>query len=278
MRIVRSICLIFSLGLLIVVCIMSVVRMRYPINQWLVFTSDRTGQFDLYLTRLDSAEIQHLAPHPQRDSHPNWSFNGGWIIFESNRNKNWDIFRIRPNGKSLKQLTSSFNIERFPYWDEDKTSVIYKRNHQFNANLLVRINADGSPSRNTNPITEYVNVALSPDGNYLAREVHGNYQVLIYLDDLTTGETTQLTTHNGRDDNLAWSADGEWLAFESNQSGNWEIYIMRRDGTDLRRITDHPSEDRDPSWSPEMSKTWHPIELVGSSLLFILGMVLFKMK
>ena len=228
--------------------------------------------------RDDGTELRQLASDPQRDSHPNWSADGAWIVFESNRNHNWDIFRVRPNGQSLKQLTTSFNIERWPYWDEDETSIIYKRNYQANANLLVRINTDGTPSSDTSPIQEYINSAISPDKAYLAREAYGNYQILLFLDNLETGETTQLTQHAGRDDNPAWSPDGEWLAFESNQDGNWGIYVMRHDGSDLRRLTHYPAEDRDPSWSPDLSKAWHPRWLIGISVFVIMFKLLFDLR
>lgn len=253
--------------------LLQVVRAQYPVNQWLVFTSDRTGQFDLYMVRLDGAELHPLAAHPQRDSHPNWSLNGAWIVFESNRNQNWDIFRVRPNGQSLKQLTTSFNIERWPYWDEDST-IIYKQNYQANSYLFVRIHTDGTPSSNHSPIVENVNVTFSPDNQYLVRQVFRNYHFMFELENLQTGIISQLTQHNGNDKNPSWSPDGQWLAYESDQDGNWEIYVMRRDGTDLRRLTQHPAEDRDPSWSPDLSKSWHPFGLIVSDVFLVLGLLL----
>lgn len=266
--------MLFTMVLLLSVTVLDTVRAQYPVNQWLAFTSNRTGQFELFIASIDGESVQQLTDDERRDSHPNWSVDGSWILFESNRDQNWDIYRVRPNGKSLKQLTHSFNIERFPVWENGSSNIIYKQNYRASAYLVVRIDANGNLTANQKVSETELNTLPSPNGNYIVRNTYQDYQFKLIVENVTSGETVLLTQHDGDDDNPDWSPDGEWLAFESNQDDNWEIYIIRRDGSDLRRITFDEAEDRDPSWSPDLSKAWHPWWLVAGAAIFLIGRLL----
>jgi TolB protein len=76
----------------------------------------------------------------------------------------------------------------------------------------------------------------------------------IYLVDVQSGQTTQLTS--GREDEFhpAWSPDGQTLAFVSIlDAKNPEIFTIKRDGSDLTRVTRNPAQEVHPSWSPDGS-------------------------
>jgi len=70
----------------------------------------------------------------------------------------------------------------------------------------------------------------------------------IWLFDLTTGGTWQLTTE-GENSDPAWSPDGQTLAFTRMYDGNPEIATIRADGTGLTRVTDNPANDLHPAYA-----------------------------
>ena len=79
----------------------------------------------------------------------------------------------------------------------------------------------------------------------------GNWE--IYLLDLQT-ETTHNLTHSPADDFApAWSPDGTQIAFVSDRDGDLqqELYIMDRDGSHLRRIAGGKGQFASPMWSPD---------------------------
>ncbi len=59
----------------------------------------------------------------------------------------------------------------------------------------------------------------------------------IYIMDVKTKETKNLTNHPSQDRESTWSYDGKKIAFSSNRDGDYEIFIMNNDGTGLYQLT-----------------------------------------
>jgi TolB protein len=59
----------------------------------------------------------------------------------------------------------------------------------------------------------------------------------IYVRDLTTGSTTQLTNHWAIDTEATWSPDSRTVYFTSDRSGRPQIYAVDRNGGQARRVT-----------------------------------------
>jgi Tol biopolymer transport system component len=78
----------------------------------------------------------------------------------------------------------------------------------------------------------------------------------IYIVDVYSRQTTNLT-HNKADDVFpVWSPKGDKIAFVSNLAGNWQIYLMNVDGTEQTRLTHSDADDgiHGLTWSPDGSK------------------------
>lgn len=76
----------------------------------------------------------------------------------------------------------------------------------------------------------------SPDGTKLAYATVSQPSD-IYIYDLTTGTTTNLTRSFAEDRYPTWSPDSTRLLFFSNPVGQFDIYSVASDGTDLIRLT-----------------------------------------
>lgn len=66
-------------------------------DQWVAFSSDRTGNYEIYLVNVDSDTLIQLTDDPAMDQYPAWNPRKNWIAFSSDRvsgNWNMDIFAI----------------------------------------------------------------------------------------------------------------------------------------------------------------------------------------
>ncbi len=116
------------------------------------------------------------------------------------------------------------------------------------------LNSSSETTPNLRPVitstrTE-VNPQVSPDGRSIAYESDQGGYINIWIADITSGATRQLTDFKvGVTGSPAWSADGRFIAFDSRKDGNPELYVISSQGGEPRRLTNSPSIDSLPVWS-----------------------------
>ena len=96
-----------------------------------------------------------------------------------------------------------------------------------------------------------VRPAWSPDGKQLAYVSYSTGRPQIYVQNIFTKETKQLTSFKGSNLSPAWSPDGRRMAMALSKDGNSEIYIMDLVTRKLRRITNSYGTDVEPAWFPD---------------------------
>ena len=69
-----------------------------PDGRRLAFTSNRDGNFDIYVARSDGSQPHNATVHPAIDNFPTWSPDGR-LTFVSNRDGGFDIFVEPASGK-----------------------------------------------------------------------------------------------------------------------------------------------------------------------------------
>lgn len=68
-----------------------------PSDNWIAFSSDRTGNYEIYLTDVNNDTLIQLTDDPAIDQYPAWNPKKNWIAFSSDRVSdtwNMDIFAI----------------------------------------------------------------------------------------------------------------------------------------------------------------------------------------
>ncbi len=68
-----------------------------PNDEWIAFSSDRTGNYEIYLTDVNNDSLVQLTNDPAMDQYPAWNPRNNWIAFSSDRASgtwNMDIFAI----------------------------------------------------------------------------------------------------------------------------------------------------------------------------------------
>ena len=100
---------------------------------------------------------------------------------------------------------------------------------------------------------------LSPDGKWVAYTVstpslQDNRNVArIWVAEVATGRSRQLTAGPGSDRQPRWSPDGKTLAFISTREGGAQVWLLPIGGGDARKVSGLADGASDPLWLPDGS-------------------------
>ncbi len=132
------------------------------------------------------------------------------------------------------------------------TDIIYVEQTPQKQYRLVRADMDGARPqvllRSTEPL---LSPAWSPDGQSVAYVSFETRRAAIFVQNLATGQRTQVTNFQGLNGAPAWSPDGRKLALVLSKDGNPEIYTVDLATKRFTRITNHFAIDTEPTWSKD---------------------------
>lgn len=95
-----------------------------PDGRKLVFTSTRTGNFDLHVMTHDGQLIAPVTEHPSLDTHPAWSPDGRRLAFTSLRDGNYEVYVVAVDGTGLRRITDHPERDDFPAWHPDGRRLV----------------------------------------------------------------------------------------------------------------------------------------------------------
>jgi Tol biopolymer transport system component len=98
-----------------------------PDSKRIVFTSKRSGTWDLWIATVDDTSIApvQLTADSTEEWLPAWSPNGRWIAFVSDRTGSPDIFVMPAEGGAAKQVTQNPGQDTQPCWSWDGKRIFY---------------------------------------------------------------------------------------------------------------------------------------------------------
>ncbi len=117
----------------------------------ILFSSDRTGNWDIYSIDPDGSNLTQLTDNAANDSGPSWSPNGKKIVFYSNRSGFCELYLMDADGGNVTQLTSlGVDVDEMdPSWSPDGSRIVFTSMYNGFRNLYI-INSDGSSAVPTN--------------------------------------------------------------------------------------------------------------------------------
>lgn len=220
----------------------------------IVFTSNRTGLYQLFIMNADGSNARQLADIPVRMVDPALSPDGSQVAFSYWEEDNAQIYVMDIDGTNLRQISDAgFNF--MVMWSPDGESLVFHSTRDGNLQLYLADVATARLERLTSNNNTDVFPAWSPDGRWLSFLSDRREGVItIFLMDAATRQTCWLqeiyTDLNQSLTRAFWSPGGDELVFVANFDGQHDIYTMRVDRTDLQRVTDDADFEWLPSWRP----------------------------
>ena len=236
--------------------------MTQQFNGKIVFSSGKSGDFDIWTLDLKTEELHQLTTGEDWNDAPRWSPDGRSIAFVSNRSGVPELWLMNEVGGEQRQLTSSGKYHGTPTWSPDGKYLACCANYEDADEIeLWKIRADGegqpellhaSPGLETGP-------SWSPDGRKIvfSSEPQETGARDLFELNLESQKTTQLTSHKARDYAPSYSPDGSLIAFVSNRAekggvkNDSDVWLVSSDGmSEPRRVTKNKGPDLFVSWAP----------------------------
>lgn len=234
-----------------------------PDGNQIVFHSGRSGRNQLYIMDADGKNQRLLNASSGVNEWPYWSPTGNLIAFAQinffDGSARTETFVMNADGTNPRRLTFTTGSTNgnghgcWPSgWTPDGTQILYYC-YLDGFNQLFIMNADGTnqqrlfanePGWNSIP-------TMSPDGQSITYASYrsGNYE--IFLADMDTSISTQLTSHPAEDWRPVWVPNGSKILFESQRNGFAQIYWMNPDGTEQESLINMGDYTGQPAWRPQ---------------------------
>lgn len=96
-----------------------------PDDQYLVYTAERKGQYDVYKIPVQGGREEQLTDHEKLDDGPEYSPDGKFIYFNSCRTGTMQIWRMGPDGSNQQQMTFDRYNDWFPHLSPDGRKMVF---------------------------------------------------------------------------------------------------------------------------------------------------------
>src|SRR5256885_1982623 len=237
----------------------------------IAFSSNRDGNFEIYVMAADGSAPTRLTNSPGSDLEPTWSPDGQRIAFTSIRGGIFEIHIMGADGSAPTVVWSGGGDALEPSWSPDGGRIAFASNRTRNGFAISVMNVDGSGlTQLTNDHDDFP--SWSPDGQAIA---FARPRDLYYWDLLVMNADgsalRRLTSGPSSDLQPSWSPDGAEIAFSSDRDGNFEIYVMHADGSAPTRLTSSPGADVQPTWSPDGQLIAFTSERDGNQEIYVMN-------
>lgn len=226
-----------------------------PDGAWILFTSTRDGNSEVYRMRPDGSGVANLSNHPAEDLHPVALPDQSGIIFDSNRDGDFEVYLANDDGTDPRAVT-----------DNEFTDLVARPSPD-GSTILFNSMARGQWDIYHLPLTAGVAPRLfeASDETEILRDWPSHGAFIPFDSDRDTGNgrrqlyvrwmdgrVTRLTD-NAFDDRFARRGPPgtSKIAFTSNRGGDRDIWLINADGSGLNEIVAWQGAEQFPSWSPD---------------------------
>ncbi|HEX3724027.1 MAG TPA: protein kinase [Nitrolancea sp.] len=173
-----------------------------PDSKQIAFTSDRDGNWEIYVMDTDGQNISRLTENPAQDGWPWWTADGKHILFTSDRDGTWQIYIMNPDGSNVQELTHiPDRTNLYPAVSPDGKHVVFSSQvTATNEGDIYIMNLDGSDLQRLTNTAALNNIpSFCPDSQHIVFESDRAGNTDIYMMNLDGTGVTQLTTDPGED-------------------------------------------------------------------------------
>jgi Tol biopolymer transport system component len=122
---------------------------RLLMSTKIAFSSNRGGNWEIYVMHADGSNPTNLTNHPNDDRDPAWSPVGSRIAFSSYRDGNSEIYVMHADGSDPTNLTNHSKGDYGPAWSPDGSKIAFTSERAWDGPYDIWVmHADGSDPTN----------------------------------------------------------------------------------------------------------------------------------
>ena len=211
-----------------------------PDGQRVVFTSDRSGNFDVWSLELSTRAVRRLTFDAADDWDPSWSPDGKHLLWSSNRSGNYEIWIADADGSGPRRVTSDGVDAENPTMSADGTWIVYSSGNPAHRGIW-KIRPDGSEATlllggnfvlpDLSPVTGWIAAADTSGG--VADEAPTTPLRILRLEDGTAVASSEVPGSGINFGRSRWMPDGRTLV----------VWGAGPESTTLYRIPIEPGRD-----------------------------------
>ena len=235
-----------------------------PDGKQVAFIANISGRNNLWLVPATGGWPTQLTISDQRQAQPVWSPDGAWIAYISDHDgdEQWDIFLVSPKtGEVVNVTMSPDSAEMDPAWSPDGRQLAYatkpKTGSSYEIELIdVTTRHVRHLTRNTPKELSNRQPIFSRDGKFIVytqRHATGK-DSNVFLLDLASGESVNLTSHEGRHNFHAAdiSPDGKTVLITSDGHNGYDnVGLLDIASKKIDWLTDEKWEVNAGSFAPD---------------------------
>jgi Tol biopolymer transport system component len=218
-------------------------------------------QCDIYRYDLESGDLSLLV---KNGVEPVWSPDGDRLAYGGPDGGLWLQDLTTQQSKELfpVEADKSFIADFFAWSPDGKRIALAKAYNTLNSGAIWVVSPDGSqPPRQYTDMEEFPAAffSWSPDSKQLTfvsevgKRITPGGQGNLWLLDVETGETRQLTENMTINETPQWAPDGIWILVSATNAlegpnPTSDLWIVSRDGKEIRRLTADSVSDLAPIW------------------------------
>lgn len=218
-----------------------------PNQEWILFSSDRDGDFELYKMDADGTNVIQLTDNTFFDGEPDVYFSGIKAIFTSDRSGNKDIWEmdLTQPGYPVTQFTTHTATDWNPtyFWDSGTWGFSSQRDGDWD----IWRGGPGPGNVGQQTISDHNDddVWYLPPNLFYSSDRFGTWDVIKAPNGLPA---QKLFGTPAIDKHPAPGPLGRWVAFTTNKDGNYELYKMDLVSLEVVRLTNNGVADTRPAW------------------------------
>ena len=231
-----------------------------PDGKWIAYLGEDPN-FDLYIVPSDgSTPARQLSSGPGGEEPTSWLRDGSGVLVNKSGAGDEHPLVFPINGGSERRIGPVMQGNLHGAWSPTGTHFGFDLHQGGKNTVWVLDSATGSTPRQltTEGLENAPASAMwSPDGKRMLYTSRRTGTLDIYVLDVSSGQSLQLTNDVRDDQGGRFSPDGQWIVFLSDRGGQRDVWLMPSAGGNATRLTNDAAVESVPRWARDGKSVYY---------------------